>query len=179
MVATKINTMKKLSFLIIFIVIAFMGCTPDNDFTVGTKQDRVKQLSGTWTLTSVTQTDLFAKNYNYNDPSNPNVNLISQNISGIAPFSNIKLTLGLNGTAPGTFTIDYGSAPPVFNLTAGTWALDNNITPGKLNLINGTDTTKLVLYNLNYLSANQFGLSRIRYEGAKPVIQYDYAFQKN
>ena len=157
----------------------FTACTPDNDFSLGTPQNRVEQLTGTWKLQSATQTDLLAKNYNFVDPSRPNVSLITQDITSYAAFTDVAVTFNADGTNPGTFAINYGNAPQIFRLTAGNWQLDNKDAPGKLNMINGNDTTKLELYNLNLLSANKFGLRLVRYEGVKPVTQYDYAFQKN
>lgn len=173
--------MKKLLILSAFTAVMLSACKPDNDFSIGTPQNRMAQLAGNWKLQSATQTDLKAKSYNYNDPSRPDVSLITQDITAAYPFNTITLSFAEDAAnAPTTFTANYGAAPKIFKLTTGTWKVDNLATPGAIRLINGTDTTKTTLGSVNTLSAGLLNIQLTKYDVSnKPAIQYNYIFKKN
>lgn len=160
-------------------MVLLFSCKPDNDFTIGQPQNRINQLAGTWKLQNVIQIDLDAQNKNFVDPARPDINLIQQDITDIAPFTEMALTFANDGGNPSTFTINYGAAPKIFKLTSGTWRVDDIKTPGRINLINGTDTMKTILGSVNNLSAGMLTLQLIKSQGTKPVIQYNYNFKKN
>ena len=155
------------------------ACKPDNDFMVGQPANRVEQLTGTWKLETVTQTDLLAQNYNYADPSRPTVDLVKQDITVAAPFTDIALTLVSDAVAPTTFSVNYGAGPKIFKLTSGNWKVDDILAPGKIQLINGTDTTNTIIGGVNNLSAGILSLQLTKYQGTKAVTRYNYNFKKN
>lgn len=172
------NKIKQL-FAVLLVAILFNACKPDSDFLIGTPADRVQQLSGNWKLNSVMQIDLNAKRYNFTDPSRPETDLISADITNAAPFTDISLTLNTTGASTSTFTVNYGAAPKIFTHSTGNWKLDNDLSPGKIHFINGTDTTKTTLGGINQLSAGMLTIQVIKYQGTKTAIQYNYNFIKN
>lgn len=164
---------------IFLLALLFNACKPDDDFLIGSPSDRIQQLSGTWKLNTVTQIDLNAKRYNFSDPTRPETDLISADITNAAPFTDVTLILNTAGNATSTFTANYGGAPKIFKLTSGNWKLDNDLTPGKINFISGTDTTKTTLGGINQLSAGMLTIQVTKYQGTKTAIQYNYNFKKN
>lgn len=165
--------------LICLMLVLLQSCKPDNDFTIGQPQNRLQQLGGTWRLQSVIQTDLNAKNNNYVDAARPDINVQQMDITSAAPFTDLKLTFAQGAdNVPTTFAVDYGAAPKIFKNAAGTWTVDNLVTPGAIKFINGSDTIKVKLGNVSNLSSNKLTLTRIKSQGSKPKIQYDYNFIK-
>jgi hypothetical protein len=174
--------MKKIisySLLLCLMAVVMYSCKPDNDFKIGQPQNRLQQLAGTWKLQSVIQTDINAKNNNYVDDARQDVNVQQMDITSAAPFTDLKLTFaeGANNV-PTTFAVDYGGAPKIFKNASGIWLVDDLATPGAIKFVNGTDTINLRLGNVSNLSANMLTLTRIKSQGTKPKIQYDYNFIK-
>lgn len=167
--------------MLLFLAAALIySCKPDNNFSIGQPQNRVSQLAGVWSLQSVMQTDLIAKNNNFVDPARPDISLVQQDITNIAPFTDMKLTFANDGSnLPATFTINYGAAPKIFKIAGGTWNVDDLKTPGTIKLINGPDTVSTALANINNLSAGLLTLQLTKFQGVKPVVQYNYNFIKN
>ncbi|MDB5202413.1 MAG: hypothetical protein JWQ27_1822 [Ferruginibacter sp.] len=156
------------------------SCKPDNDFTAGQPQNRMAQLAGAWKLQSVSQIDLIAKSNNFSDPSRPEVDLTTQDITAVAPFTDMTITFAEDATnAPTTFSVIYGNAPKIFKLSAGTWKVDNLTAPGSIKLINGVDTTTTLIGAVNNLSLGMMTLQLKKYQGVKAVTQYNYNFKKN
>ena len=172
------NNIKYFLFICITAVL-LNACTPDKDFSIGTPANRISQLSGTWKLQTVTQTDLSAQNNNFVDPARPDVNLISQDVTAAAAFTDITLAFMNDANGPTTFNINYGAAPPIFRLSSGNWNVDNLQAPGVIKFINGADTTNTTIGGLNNLASNMLTLSVIRYQGVKAVTRYNYNFSKN
>ncbi len=174
--------MKKIvNLLMLLLIIGVMdSCKPDNDFSIGQAQNRVAQLAGTWNLKTVTQIDLIASNNNFVDPARPDVNLKQLDITDAAPFTDMSVVFSNDAAnVPSTFTINYGNAPHIFKLSAGSWGVDNLNTPGNIKFIAGTDTVLTKIGALNNLSSGLLTLQVIKSQGVKPVIQYNYNFQKN
>lgn len=175
--------MKKIVNISILLCICIAGvysCRPDNDFSLTKPQNRVAQLAGTWKLQSVLQIDLLAKSNNFVDPARPDINLLQQDITNIAPFTDLAVTFVNDGSnVPSTFSINYGAAPKIFKLNGGTWKVDDLNAPGNIKFINGPDTVKTILGNVNNLSAGMLTLQLTKFQGIKPVIQYNYNFIKN
>ncbi len=171
----------KITGLFAIIISLLDACTPDKDFMVGTPQDRPAQIAGTWKLQTVTQIDLIAKNYNFVDPSRPDISLIQQDISDAAPFSEMSMALVIDAAnVPTTFTINYGNAPKIFKISSGTWRVDDLKAPGNIKMINGPDTISTIIGGVNTLSANLMTLQLIKYQqSGKPATQYNYNFKKN
>jgi hypothetical protein len=169
----------KIAGFICVVVMTMHACTPDRNFTVGQPQNRLAQLAGTWKLENVTQVDLLAKSNNFVDPSRPDVNIIQEDITDMAPFTDMTVMFAEDaGNVPSTFTINYGQSPKIFKISTGTWKVDDLKTPGNIKFINGTDTVSTGLGNVTNLSSNIVTLQRIKYQGTKPVIQYNYTFKK-
>jgi kynureninase len=174
--------MKKIFSIITFTCLSallFTACQPDDDFVIGQQADRIQQLAGTWKLQNVVQTDLNARNNNFVDPSRPSVNLISQDITAVAPFTDMTVTFSQSNSMPSTFTINYGNAPHIFKVSAGNWTVDNVKAPGTIKFVHGTDTASTMLGGVNNLSAGLLNLQVVKYQGTKAVIQYNYNFKKN
>lgn len=174
--------MKKIisySLLAFLMAVTVQSCKPDNDFSIGQPQNRLQQLAGTWRLQSVIQTDLNAKNNNYVDAARPDINVQQLDITSAAPFTDLKLTFAEGAdNVPTTFAVDYGASPKIFKNAAGSWMVDNLATPGAIKFINGVDTINVKLGNVSNLSASKMTLVRIKSQGSKPKIQYDYNFIK-
>jgi hypothetical protein len=172
--------MKKILFISSVAALLFSACTPDNNFEAGTPQNRLAQINGNWKLQAVTQTDLIAKNNNFNDPDRPEVSLQVQDITSIVPYTDISVSFTEDAAnAPTTFTANYGAGPKIFKNTAGSWKVDNLAAPGQISFINGLDTVRAALGAVNTLSSGILNLQVIKYQGIKPVIQYNYNFKKN
>ena len=175
--------MKKINhffFVICLSALVLNACRPDNNFSIGQPQNRLTQLAGTWKLQSVIQTDLNAKSNNYMDAVRTDINVQQMNITNAAPFTDLKLTFAEDAAnTPTTFSVDYGAAPKIFKSAGGVWKVDNLLAPGNIKFINGVDTVSLKLGNVNNLAANMMTLQKIKYQGIKPKIQYDYNFIKN
>lgn len=174
--------MKKIKIIALFglSVIFLNACKPDTDFSIGAPQNRVQQLAGTWKLQTVTQIDLDAKSKNFSDPSRPGIDIIQQDVTQAAAFTDIALTFNEDGSfIPSTFSINYGNAPKIFKISSGNWKVDNLKSPGVIKMFNGADTATSLLVNVNNLPQNLLTLQFIKYQGAKPEIQYNYNFKKN
>jgi len=173
------KNIKKLAAVAAIASVLLYACTPDKDFSVGTPQNRMAQLAGTWKLQSVTQVDINARDNNFVDPTRPNVSLVQQDITTLAPYTDLSVTLTEDGTnAPTTFTVNYGNAPKIFKVSNGAWKVDNTSTPGAIKFINGTDTTATVLGNVNALANKTLNLQIFRYRDGEPLTQYNYTFSK-
>jgi hypothetical protein len=174
--------MKKIIFLTVLafsFMLMIQSCQPDDDFSIGQPANRIEQLAGTWKLQSVTQIDLLAQSNNFNDQARPDIDLIKQDVTSAAPFTDMTITFAQSSGTPSTFTVNYGNAPRIFVHAGGNWSVDNILAPGNINLVNGTDTVKTKLGAVNTLAAGNLILSKIRYQGNKPVLQYNYNFTKN
>ena len=169
----------KISTLLCLAVVLIISCKPDMDFSIGQSQNRIAQLKGSWKLQTVIQTDVNARDNNYVDPTRPGLDVVKKDITNAFPYTDIVITFAEDASSlPTTFTINYGAAPPVFKHTTGTWTADNLKTPGIIKLINGTDTFSVKLGAVNNLSSDMVTLQKIKSQGTKPKIQYDYNFKK-
>ena len=130
----------------------------------------VESITGTWTGTTVLQTDMDAqrKNFPYK----------TQDVTNLLEFNKVKITLAANAGQPTTFNIDHGTAPPIFRFTSGTWKVDNVQKVGNISLINGTDTIKLVLGSYNLLASNKMMLKQSKTLLGVEVINYEFNFSK-
>lgn len=165
--------MKKITFIIAIAgLLFFAACRPESikEYETFSSAD-VTSFQGLWKLTKVTQTDEDSKRKLF-----PYKTL---DLTSSLNFTDIKLTLNLNGSVPAAFTANYGAAPQIFKISGGTWKVDDNNKPGKLWLINGTDTTKFTLGAYSKLQNNKMSLKQVKSLGATQMITYDYEFSKN
>src|SRR6476661_6994210 len=99
--------MKKIvtiSFACILFVIS--SCKPDNNFSIGQADNRIAQLAGTWKLQSVIQTDLIAKSNNFVDQTRTDISLVQQDITSMAPFTDLTVNFATDANGPSTFAIN-------------------------------------------------------------------------
>ena len=157
--------------LIMLVAVVITSCQPEKmkDY-VPVTTGGVESIAGTWTGTTVLQTDMDAqrKNFPYK----------TQDISNLLEFNKVKITLTANAGQPTTFNIDHGTAPPIFKITSGTWKVDNAQKVGNISLINGTDTIKLVLGSYSLLASNKMLLKQSKTLLGVEVINYEFNFSK-
>ena len=162
----------KIKFLTaLILVLAISACQPEDikEFTPSSSAFALNDLAGTWKATKLEQTDMDAvrKGFPYK----------TLDVTSALGLTNMKLTLNLNGTAPGTFTIDNGSATPLFNFTSGTWFVDNAEKPSVISLVNTPDTVRLVMGSYsNIVNNGTLQLQRSRFLGNTEVIRYQFQF---
>lgn len=147
------------------------ACKPDavKDYEPVTSGN-VKSIAGTWTGSSVLQRD--------NDAERKNFPYKSMDITSALEFNKVKITLLESNGQPTTFTIDHGTAPKIFRLTAGTWKVDDADKVGMISLINPGDTIKLVLGSYNLLSESKMQLRQAKTLLGKDAVTYEYNFSK-
>jgi hypothetical protein len=166
--------MKSIYFLAIILIasLTFTGCRPDGFEPVGDPNDNVTPLAGTWKLTRVTQTDAESqrKGFPY----------AVEDITSLFNYSTLQLTFALNNGAPGTFTINNGSAPPITTITSGTWAVDNVKTPQTITLKNGavTETMTLGAYVNTVNNKLKVKVTRTDAGSNTLLIVYNYEFSR-
>lgn len=150
----------------------FAGCQPEGFEPVGDPHDNIAPLAGTWKLTKVVQTDLESqrKGFPY----------AVEDITTLFDYATLQLTFNLNNGAPGNFTINNGSAPPITSITTGTWSVDNVKTPQVITLKNGTVTETLALGGYVNAVNSKLKVKITRADAAtdKLLIAYDYEFSR-
>ncbi|WP_315819634.1 hypothetical protein [Paraflavitalea speifideaquila] len=92
----------------------------------------------------------------------------------------MQLTFNLSNGAPGTFTINNGSAPPITTITSGTWTVDNAKTPQTISLKNGTVTETMTLGAYVNAVNNKLKVKVTRTDAATNtlLIVYNYEFSR-
>ena len=170
----------KNSFVSLFILsLIFSACKPDAYKEIGIPSNKLESISGSWKLIQVTQTDLIAQNNGYQDPSRPDISLITLDITNTVPFTDFRMVLNVAASGPTTFTTTSGNAPKIIQFPTGNWVVDNVTNPTYLNFKNGADTLRMDIGNYSSLNLNNvLTLSRTKFQGSKPVIRYEYKFTK-
>jgi hypothetical protein len=166
----KTDRMKKLFITNIFFVLLLFGCRPDSFRQVGERNNYVSQITGSYKLSKVLQSDVKAVKNNY-----PYKTL---DLTTMLPYTDFEVTLNPSTNGVGTFTTKQGNAPAVIRLASGNWSVDNQDAPKMLYFVNGTDSVKIEFGNYTGLRSNQLNLRQVRYLDGKPVIHYDYQFTK-
>jgi hypothetical protein len=153
----------------IALTMSLSSCRPDEikEYTA-VNNGNATDLVGIWNGVSVNQRDVGAENKNF-----PYKN---QDITAALQFNSVKLTL--NGTTSGTFSINYGSAPPFFKFNSGNWSVDNASKVGIVYLVNGTDSIVLNMGSYNYLLQNKLQLKQTKTLLGKAAIVYEFLFSK-
>ncbi|MBJ7882150.1 DUF5004 domain-containing protein [Gelidibacter salicanalis] len=113
--------------LLLSIALIFTNCSPDNEGTHGTIVDRSEQLTGTWSIETVSQIDLDAEKKGFPDFAT-RVD-ITNAISGM-PFTDFTLQIG-----DGTLSTTVGNSPMSYVISegTGTWTWNSDDT---VNLVN-------------------------------------------
>lgn len=131
----------------------------------------INTLQGAWKLTKVTQVD--------EDAARKGFPYKVLDITAPLAQTQVVLTLALNGSNPGTYTINYGTAAKLLKVGNGNWSLDNVAKPGKMNLNTASDTTKLIMGAYGNLQNGKLLLVQKKFIGTKEAITYNYEFSKN
>mgnify|MGYP001063032185 CR=1 FL=1 len=164
--------MKKI-LIFIFSVFVLVSCSPDEFPPLGDRADRVSQLTGTWSLTQVTQEDQDAVRKGF--PFFAQV----QNITNAFPYTSITLSLNTDNT----FTLDNGNAPNILGgLSSGTWAVDDQLFPSTLIFTSGSDSFELSIGSFAEIGDGVITLKKARMEerdgSLNSVLEYNYEFSK-
>lgn len=166
--------MKQIFFIsLVLVLFTIAGCKRDAFNEVNNNSDfKIETLGGTWSTSSVTQTD--------EDAIRKGFPFKMLDITNDFNLNQTKISLNLSGTNPGTFTIAYGAAAKLLKHTSGNWALDNLQKPTKVYLINGTDTVKLKINNYTDLGQvpSRLGLKLLKSAYGKTQLGYDYSLTK-
>jgi hypothetical protein len=166
--------MKAIHFLTILLAagLLFTGCSPDAYEPLGTTSDNLTAISGAWKLTKVTQTDAESqrKGFPY----------AVEDITSLYSYSTLQLTFNVASGAPGNFTINNGSAPPITSITSGTWKVDDVKAPKVITLTSGavTETMTLGGYPNSVNSTLKVKVTRTDAATNKLLIVYDYEFSR-
>lgn len=152
--------------------ITLWGCKPEaiKDFEAPSAAFKLSDVSGTWKMSNITQTDedAITKGFPYK----------SVDVTDAVNATQVKFTINMNGSNPGTFAIDHGTAVKMFKSTAGNWVVDDVAKPSKIWFVNGTDTVKFTIQGYNNFLNKKMVLKRTRMFGAKAVSTYTYSFDK-
>jgi Domain of unknown function (DUF5004) len=151
---------------------AWWSCKPDaiKDYEAPSSSFKLADLSGTWQMTSLVQTDEDAKSKGF-----PYQTIdLTQAVN--AP--QIKFTINMNGANPGTFAINHGTGTKLFKSTSGNWQVDDASKPSQMRFINGTDTVKFTIQGYTNFVNGKMELKRTRMLGTKTVSSYTYLFNK-
>lgn len=146
------------------------ACKPETIPGIGEPFDKLQLLQGNWQLQKVIQSDLNAIKYGF-----PYKEV---NVTGIAPFTDFKLSLNLDNGKPSAFTTVPGGSPKIITLPSGKWSVDDETVPKTITLANTTDTMHINLAGYNELSQGQLHLQLIKGIDGKDLLRYDYYFKK-
>ncbi len=173
LVHSKLNNMKKIKYILLATIIATIwGCKPE-EFgpIVGSEENFLKEMQGTWSLTKVTQVDQNAVSNGW-----PYKQL---DITNIYPYK--ELVVSFQGDAsgkPSTFTITPGNSPKIADLNSGNWSVDNTKAPTVITLTNNGQTSTLTLGSYANLKNGKFYLKREKKVNGKTILVYQYEFTK-
>jgi hypothetical protein len=158
--------------LVAFCALVLWSCRPEaiKDYEPTTASFKVADLAGTWKCNNIMQRDEDAvtKGFPYK----------TVDLSSAVNAPQIKFTINMNGTNPGTFAIDHGTGLKLFKSTAGNWLVNDPTKPSQMWFVNGTDTVKFTIQGYNNFLNRKMVLKRSRTLGAKTVSTYTYSFDK-
>ncbi|MEP2772946.1 MAG: DUF5004 domain-containing protein [Fulvivirga sp.] len=164
--------MKRISILLLMIT-ALLGCREEFD-DIGEPFDKASGISGTWTLSSVTQNDEEAISKGFP------LFVQSLDITARAGFTDYTLVLNQNEDgAPTTFEEQNTSAPSILGMSSGIWVLDDPDVPERITFISDNDEQfELIISTYIGLNEGQLSLKLTRFADEKPVVSYIYNFEK-
>lgn len=153
------------------------ACRPEKFKEIGAPQTVASSLAGTWKLVKVTQTDEDAKNKGF--LYGP-VNVQQMDITNAFPYTEFKLTLNAEGSAPTTFTTTPGNAPKIIKLASGNWTFDDPKYPKVLTLSNGSTSEKVTLGSYPTATSPMLKITSERRDAStnKLLISYSFEFAK-
>ena len=171
--------MKRLFKLTSFIIIAgiFFSCQPSKYKNLEVPQTVASSLAGTWKLSKVLQTDEDAKSKGFTYGP---INVQQLDITNAFSYTDFKLTLNVNGTAPSTFTTTPGNSPKILSLASGNWTFDDPNYPKVLTFTSGTTSEKITLGSYPAGASPILKITTERRDAStnKLLITYSYEFVK-
>ncbi len=159
--------------IFIFSILILASCSPDEFPALGDRADRVSQLTGTWSLTKVTQEDKDAVRKGF--PFFAQV----QDITNAFPYTEVTLTLNTDNT----FTLESSNAPNILGgLSSGLWAVDDQMFPSIVTFTSGSDSFQLTIGSFAEIGAGVITMKKARLEDKGDrmdnVLEYIYEFKK-
>lgn len=151
--------------------LSIWSCKPEKFEPITTDVNVVKQMQGTWTLSSVIQVDEDAKTKGF-----PYKQL---DVTNVYPYKD--LVLSFQGDAqgnPSTFSITSGNAPRITELTSGNWSVDNGQAPTNIILKNGTTQSLLTFSSYTGLKSGKLNIKKVKMSNGKVILSYQYEFTK-
>ncbi len=164
--------MKNIKYMILALcTISVWACKPEKFGPIGSEDNVLKAMQGTWSLTKVTQVD--------QDASTKGFPYKQLDITNIYAYKDLSLTLqGDASGAPSTFTITPGNSPKIADFNSGTWTVDNAKAPTFITIKNGNLSTDLTLGSYAGLKSGKFYLRKVKKANSKIVVSYLYEFTK-
>ena len=155
----------------------FYSCRPEKFKDIGKQQTVASSLAGTWKLVKVIQTDEDAKNKGF--LYGP-INVQQMDITSAFSYTDFKLTLNADGSAPTTFATTPGNSPKIIKLASGNWSFDDPKYPKVLTLTNGTASEKVTLGAYPTASSPTLKITSERRDAStnKLLITYSFEFAK-
>ncbi len=148
------------------------GCRPEGFAPLGDTNDNLTAIAGVWKLTKVTQTDFESqrKGFPY----------AVEDITTLFAYSTLQMTLNATAGAPGNFTINNDTAPPITSITSGTWSIDDPKAPKTITLKSGAVTEIMTLggYPNSVNQTLKVKVTRSDAATNKVLIVYDYEFSR-
>jgi hypothetical protein len=153
-------------------VLALGACKPDaiKDYEAPASAFKVSDMSGTWKCSSLMQSD--------EDAARKGFPYQVVDLSSAVNAPQLRFTLNMNGSNPGTFAIDHGTGMKQFKSTSGNWLVNDPAKPSQVWLVNGTDTVKFNIQGYDNFAYRKMVLKRIRNLSGKAVSTYTYSFDK-
>jgi hypothetical protein len=167
----------KLSFWAIMAGVLLYSCRPEKFKEIDAPQTVASSLAGIWKLIKVTQTDEDAKNKGF--LYGP-VNVQQMDITSAFPYTDFKLTLNVDGSAPTTFATTPGNSPKIIKLAGGNWTFDDPKYPKVLTLTSGTLSEKVKLGSYPTATSPTLKITSERRDAStnKLLISYSFEFAK-
>jgi len=164
--------MKNYNFpILLMLSMLVFSCRPEAFKEIGTANNNLSALTGTWQIVKVLQTDADAqkKGFPYQ----------TMDLTNVFPYTEFKMTFNTSANAPTTFTVTPGNAPRIIPMTSGNWKADNVEAPKVLTLTSGTESSIVTLGSYPTGANPNLKLRQERKDpSGKVLIIYDYEFKK-
>ena len=164
--------MKQIKYIMLALCIfSVWGCQPEEFGPIGSEENILKGLQGTWSLTKVTQKD--------EDAATKGFPFKELDITNVYAYKD--LSIALQGDASGNatnFVITPGNSPKISDFNTGTWTVDNVKAPTVISLKSGATTSDLTLGSYAELKTGKFYLKKVKKANGKAIVSYTYQFTK-
>ena len=169
------NLLKIISGLCLLTVIIFTACSPDEPGPIGAPDNRLEQVTGTWSITKVLQVDLNAESRGY-----PTI-ARTRDITNILPamsFEGVTFSFTSSNGEANSFSIDRKNSPLVLP-SSGSWAFDDVNYPSAITLTSGNSTDILKIQSFSEIKAGSLVFKLLRTDaGGDPYVRYEYYVTK-